>query len=127
MDLKTYFSQQKGAGILATADASGKVNLAVYARPHVHDDQSIAFIMRDRLSHQNLQSNPHAAYIFLEEGTEHHGKRLYLTRVSEETDPETIGALRRRSTPDKHPGEKKFLVSFQVGMVLPAVGTEDQA
>ena len=58
MDLKTYFSQHKGAGILATADASGKVDVAVYARPHVKDDETIAFIMRDRLSHQNLQSNP---------------------------------------------------------------------
>ena len=126
MDLKTYFSQHKGAGILATADASGKVDVAVYARPHVKDDETIAFIMRDRLSHQNLQSNPHAAYIILEEGPGHQGKRLYLTRVSEETDPEMIDALRRRSTPDKHPDENKFLVSFRVDQVLPAVGTEDE-
>jgi hypothetical protein len=86
MDLQEYFEKHKGSGILATADADGNVDLAVYARPHVNDDETLAFIMRDRLSHQNLQSNPRAAYIFLEEGRSYRGKRLYLTRSSEETD-----------------------------------------
>jgi len=75
----------------------------------------------------NLQSNPHAAYIFLEEGPGHQGKRLYLTRVGEESDPKTISALSRRRKPDKHPDEKKFLVRFHVDKVLPAVATEDKA
>ena len=121
MDLQTYFEKHTGSGILATADADGKVDLAVYARPHVKDNATIAFIMRDRLSHQNLQSNPHAAYIFLEEGEGYRGKRLYLTRSNEETSPEKIDALRRRTTPDRHPDEDKFLVTFRVDRVRPAV------
>jgi hypothetical protein len=124
MDLKNYFSKNKGSGILATADSAGKVNVAVYAHPHVQDDTTVSFIMRDRLSHHNLQSNTHAAYIFLEEGTEHHGIRLYLTHANEETDPKIIEALRRRTTPDAHPDEEKFLVTCNVDKVLPAVGTE---
>jgi len=125
MDLKQYFSEHKASGVLATADAHGKVDVAVYARPHVQDDNTVAFIMRDRLSHSNLQSNPHAAFMYLEEGTEHHGIRLYLTRTGEESDPETISAMRRRTTPDRHPEEDKFLVTFHVDKVLAAVGTED--
>ncbi len=124
MDLKTYFSKNKGSGTLATADANGKVNVAVYARPRVQDDDTVSFIMRDRLSHRNLQSNPHAAYMYLEEGTEHHGVRLYLTHTSEENDPVLINELRRRTTSDTHPDEEKFLVTFHVDRVLPAVGTE---
>ena len=125
MDLKHYFSEQKGSGVLATADADGKVNVAVYARPHVQDDNTVSFIMRDKLSHSNLQYNPHAAFMYLEEGTEHHGIRLYLSHINEESDPEKISAMRRRTTPDRDPEEDKFLVTFHVDKVLAAVGTEN--
>lgn len=125
MDLKAYFSENKGSGTLATADADGRVNAAVYARPHVLDNETVSFIMRDRLSHSNLQSNPHAAFMYLEEATEHHGIRLYLTRTGEETDSDKISAMRRRTTPDRHPEEEKFLVTFHVDKVLAAVGSED--
>ncbi|MBU0987235.1 MAG: pyridoxamine 5'-phosphate oxidase family protein, partial [Proteobacteria bacterium] len=60
MELKDYFENIKGLGILSTADRSGKVNAAVYSRPHFMEDGSLAFIMRDRLTHQNVLSNPHA-------------------------------------------------------------------
>lgn len=40
MDLNNYFENTKGRGILATADADGKVDAAVFARPHV----AISFI-----------------------------------------------------------------------------------
>jgi hypothetical protein len=126
MDIQEYFEKHKGSGIFATADADGNVDLAVYARPHVKGNSTIAFIMRDRLSHQNLQSNPHAAYIFLEKGQGYSGKRLYLTRLSEDTNPERIAALRRRTTPDSRPDERKFLVTFSVDRVRPAVGPEDE-
>jgi len=32
MKLSEYFEQAKGIGVLATADAHGKVNVAIYAR-----------------------------------------------------------------------------------------------
>lgn len=57
MDLKPYFEQTKGHGVLATADASGRVNLAIFARPHVMEDNTVAFIMPRRLTHNNLPSN----------------------------------------------------------------------
>ena len=76
MDLKAYFESTKGHGVLATADASGRVNLAIFARPHVMEDNSVAFIMPHRLTHSNLQSNPQAAYLFLEAGPGYKGARL---------------------------------------------------
>ena len=33
------------------------------------DDGTLAFIMRDRLTHQNITENPHAAYLFVEAAT----------------------------------------------------------
>jgi pyridoxine/pyridoxamine 5'-phosphate oxidase len=67
MKIREYFKTAKGRGVLATADSSGKVDVAIYALPHVIDEGTIAFIMTDKLTHQNLQSNPHAAYLFTEE------------------------------------------------------------
>ncbi|NNL77836.1 MAG: pyridoxamine 5'-phosphate oxidase family protein, partial [Desulfobacterales bacterium] len=58
MELKEYFANIEGTGILATADGEGRVDAAVYARPHFMEDGTIAMIMRDRLTHHNLQSNP---------------------------------------------------------------------
>jgi len=62
-----YFNRAKGLGVLATADASGNVNAAVYARPYISDNNTALFIMAERLTHENLKSNPRAAYLFIEE------------------------------------------------------------
>jgi hypothetical protein len=109
---------------LATADASGRVNLAIFARPHVMEDNSVAFIMPHRLTHSNLQSNPQAAYLFLEAGPGYKGKRLYLTKIREEQDTALLDSLRRRITPaeaEKQEGPR-FLVFFQVDQILPVIG-----
>ena len=64
---RDYFEHVKGRGILATADADGRVDAAVYARPHITEEGHLAFVMNDRLTHANLQSNPHAAFLFIED------------------------------------------------------------
>ncbi len=79
MTLSDYFEKAKGKGVIATADAKGKVGMAVYARPHFINEKTAAFIVADRLMHKNLQSNPSASYLFVEEAPVH-GKRLYLTK-----------------------------------------------
>jgi len=86
-DLRTYFESTEGTGVLATADGDGRVDSAIYARPHVTGEEEVAFIMADRLSHRNLTQNPHACYLFREDGGGYHGKRLYLTKLREETHP----------------------------------------
>jgi hypothetical protein len=119
-----YFENASGHGVLATADSEGKVNVALYARPQAVGDDTVAFIMRDRLTHANLQSNPHAAYLFFEDGSKgYKGLRLYLSKVSEEKDTERLHALRRRSHGEPV-GEKGslFLVLFKVDKVLPLIG-----
>lgn len=123
MDLKSYFDRKSGLGILSTANYDGQVDAAVYSRPHVMDDGTIAFIMRDRLTHYNLQSNPHAAYLFKEKGSGYQGKRLFLTMVNEERESEQLYQLRRKSyPPDKERRETKYLVFFNVDKTLPLIG-----
>lgn len=129
MRLSEYFEQAKGVGVLATADASGKVNVAIFARPHFldeNDDSVCAFIMGDRASHDNITQNPSAAYLFIEVGEEYVGRRLSLTRIGEETDPEKIKAARRRSIPrlSEEEGKTKYLVHFRIDGVRPLIGVE---
>jgi hypothetical protein len=121
MGLKEYFENTKGTGILATADKEGKVDAAVYARPNIMDDGSLAFIMRDRLTHHNLQSNAHATYLFIEHGPGYKGKRLYLTKLREEQDSELLESMRKREYIDGRE-ESKFLVFFQATEELPLIG-----
>jgi len=121
MTLKEYFDTTKGLGILSTADSDGKVNAAIYARPSIMEDGSLAFIMRDRLTHHNLQSNSHATYLFIEDGPGYKGKRLYLTKVREERDTELLESLRKRQYIDEK-DESKFLVFFKLTKELPLVG-----
>ena len=129
MKLSDYFEKTKGTGVLATADASGQVDAAIYARPHFIDDQTVAFIMADRLSHLNLQSNLQAAYLFIEDGEGYTGKRLYLTKVAEESDPKKIAAMRRKSLPIGCQADDKprYLVHFHIDTVRPLVGDSTES
>lgn len=123
MSLAEYFEHVEGMGILGTADAEGHVDLALYARPHVIDENEVALIMADHLSHANVSRNPHAAYLFVEKGDAYNGLRLYLTRTREETDAQAIEALRRKERKGVDYGHAlKFLVHFKVEEVRRLIG-----
>jgi hypothetical protein len=128
MELEEYFESNEGIGVLATADSMGNVNAAIYARPHFMADDEIAFIMTDRLTHENLQSNSKAVYLFKESGDAYKGKRLYCTRLREEKDSDLINKLRRRTYPSQEKADKKatrYLVYFRIDRVLPLIGGRD--
>jgi hypothetical protein len=129
MELAHYFKNTKGLGVLATADGDGRVDTAIYSRPHFMEDGTLAFIMKDRLSHANLQANPFASFLFVEEGRGYQGKRLYLRKVGEEKETERLYSLRRRkSPPDADPeNDPRFLVFFELERVRPLVGDAEDA
>ncbi|MEW6426417.1 MAG: pyridoxamine 5'-phosphate oxidase family protein [Thermodesulfobacteriota bacterium] len=124
MHLHEYFANTSGTGILATADSGGRVDVAIYAKPHVLENDTVAFIMRDRLTHANLQSNPHAAYLFLAEGEGREGLRLFLEKIREDDDSELIAAMTRRHLSPEKDRElgPKFIVVFRITNQLPLVG-----
>ncbi len=126
MNLNEYFANTDGMGILSTADSDGNVDCAIYATPHVMDESTVAFIMRPRLSYQNLQNNPKAAYMFIEKGPGYQGKRLYLKKTNEETNPEEINLLRCSSHGDLGDEAQAMLVYFTVTHVRPLVGDKEE-
>jgi hypothetical protein len=124
MKLDDYFENTNGVGVLSTANDKGKVNAAIYGRPHFINEHTVAFIASDRLTHHNLKKNPSATYLFKEDGS-YTGCRLYLTKTYEEKDSPLIEKMRR----EKHKGiwrkdnmESKFLIYFEVDKVLPLIG-----
>jgi len=124
MNLKEYFESRHGIGVFASSDAEGGVDAAIYSRPHVFDDGSVAFVMRERLTHRNVGENPRAAYLFIDDGARLDGIRLFLRKIREETDHPLIAAMTRRhltAEEDRAMGPT-FLVTFAVEKVLPLVG-----
>lgn len=130
MDLRSYFENTEGRGVLATSDGKGIVDVAVYARPHFMDQDTCVFLMRDRLSRKNLLENPRAAYLFMEQSEKYVGKRLYLTKTKESEDQDMINQLRRRrpsSSNEQSEERRVFLVYFHVDSVRPLVGDNETA
>ena len=120
MGLSEYFESVEGLGVLATSDSEGNVDAAIYARPHFMEGGEAAFIMAERLSYSNVQSNPKAVYMFVEIGGGYKGKRLYLSKTGESDDAKLIESLRRKR---KLKGSKKsHLVYFRVDKERPLVG-----
>lgn len=120
MDLKEYFAHAKGTGVLATADGKGKVDAAIYSRPHFMDDGSVGFIMPDKLTHVNLQENGNACYLWNEGGSQREGVRLYLSKIGEDDNQARINSLRRSHKGDEN--TQRFLVLFKIEKVLPLIG-----
>jgi len=123
MSLAEYFENIKGLGVLATSDTDGNVDIAVYSRPYIIDDNTIAFSMLERLSYSNIQSNPKAAYMFVEQGEGYAGKRLHLTKTGEEKDEERIKQIKQQHSKAKdYDGKVRHLMYFTVDKIRPLVG-----
>lgn len=128
MKLSEYFEATKGRGVIATADSTGQLTAAVYGRPHFFDEDTLAFIMADRLTHKHIQSNPRAVYLFMEAGEKYVGKRLYLTKIKEEKNSPIIEQVRRRDScpaDEEYLKQNRFLVYFKIDKVLPLVGDKE--
>ena len=101
MKLSEYFTKAKGVGVLATTDAAGQVDQAIYAKPlflDKDDNGTCSLVISNRLSHDNVEHNPSAAFLFLEAGDGFTGKRLSLVLINEELDAERIKAIRQAAT-----------------------------
>ena len=124
MDLGHYFKNTDGTGVLATCDLQGRINQAVYSKPFVIDENTVAFVMKQRHSHKNLQSNLRASYLFIEKGNHNKGIRFGLTMQHEDKNRSLIEALRKKQPAIYPQGDDsdKYLVFFEVDQIRPLIG-----
>jgi len=124
MNIRHYFENTEGTGILATCGPEGRVNQAIYSKPFVIDDKTVALVMKQQTSHKNLRNHLQASYLFIEKGVGCKGIRFCLTMQNEEKNRSLITALREEQ-PCIYPKEDdsdKFLVFFEVDRIRPLVG-----
>jgi Pyridoxamine 5'-phosphate oxidase len=69
---------------MATASKDGCVNTAVYARPHVIDEQTMVWGMTEGRTYRNITENPRASFLFMVSCPGFSGVRLALELVKTE-------------------------------------------
>lgn len=119
MTISEYFASAKGHGVLATANAKGEVNAAVYSKPYFSDQHTAVFIMAERLTYVNLKTNPKAVYLFIESTSEWTGKRLYLTLLKEEQDEQMLARICQICDYSHYDVGNRHIAYFNVEKVLP--------
>jgi hypothetical protein len=86
-----------GRGVIGTASKSGVVNMAVYAVPHIVDNETVAWGMTDGRTWDNVRENPNASYTYFAPGEGFRGARLTLTLSRTEDSGEMLAKIRERT------------------------------
>ncbi len=106
-----------GTGVIATADGDGTINTAIYAAPHVVDDETVAWGMTEGRTFRNLRENPNAAFLQQAPGDGAAGVRmtLKLQRIQESGKMlETIRARARKTSGAAAADMVKYVAYFKV-------------
>jgi len=111
-----------GRGVIGTADANGVVNMAVFATPHVIDEETLAWGFTEGRSLANLKQNPHASYLYLAPTRGYSGWRLALTLKKQTGGGDLLTAIQQAASRAAGPqagAAIKQVVYFQVDEVRP--------
>ena len=103
MNLSELFTHP-GLGVMSTSSSEGKVNSAVYSRPHVIDETTLVWGMTDRQTYRNIVANPHAAYLFKTGGPGFSGVRLALELIRTEEEGELLATIKANTDEIVGPG-----------------------
>ena len=123
MKLSELFTHS-GLGVMSTSSSDGKVNSAVYARPHVIDETTLVWGMTDKRTYQNLTRNRHAAFLFKTSGPGFIGVRLALELIRTEEDGDLLATIRKNTDEIVGPGAGAAVthaVWFRVTEVRPLI------
>jgi hypothetical protein len=103
MNLAELFAKP-GMGVMSTSSSDGRVNSAIYARPHVVDETTLVWGMTDRRTYQNLASNRHAAFLFKTGGPGFSGVRLGLELIRTEESGDLLESIKKNTEEIVGPG-----------------------
>lgn len=103
MNLSELFSRS-GLGVMSTSSPDGRVNSAVYARPHVIDETTLVWGMTDRRTYRNLTGNHHAAFLFKTNLPGFSGVRLTLELIKTEEEGDLLAKIKANTDEIVGPG-----------------------
>ncbi|HET6515409.1 MAG TPA: pyridoxamine 5'-phosphate oxidase family protein [Thermodesulfovibrionales bacterium] len=113
-----------GRGVIATSDSKGVVNTAIYAQPHIIDNETLAWGMTEGRSFHNISENPYAAYLYMNPGAGFSGVRIGLKRKEIEKTGDMLDLVRKNTAEKVSPeaaSAVKYVVYFTVTEVRPLI------
>jgi len=113
-----------GLGVMSTSSSEGKVNNAVYARPHVINETTLVWGMTDKRTYQNLTRNRHAAFLFKTNDPGFNGVRLALELIKTEEAGELLESIKENTDEIVGPGAGAVIthaVWFRVTEIRPLI------
>jgi hypothetical protein len=96
--------KKEGRGVIATSNKQGEVNVAIYAVPHIIDDETLAWGMTEGRTYNNIMENPNAAYLYMYAGAGYSGARIGLKLKGIENSGEMLDAIKARTREIVSPG-----------------------
>jgi hypothetical protein len=123
MNLAELFTQP-GLGVMSTSSSEGKVNNAVYARPHIINATTLVWGMTDKRTYQNLTRNRHAAFLFKTNGPGFNGVRLALELIKTEEAGDLLETIKKNTDEIVGPGAGAAVshaVWFRVTEIRPLI------
>ena len=121
------FNRETRIGALATSNAKGDVNAAVFGSPRMIDEETVIMAIGDNRSFKYLQENPKASFIVVEPGkspTSWKGVRLYLEVDTFERYGEVLDSFReniRKVAGNRSADAIKAAIRFKVLDVRPLI------
>jgi hypothetical protein len=97
--LMEMFNRKTRIGVLATSNAQGDVNTAVFGSPRMIDENTVIMAIGNNRSFKYLQENPKASFIVVEPGDsprEWNGARVYLEMSGFERYGELLDSFRNK-------------------------------
>jgi hypothetical protein len=94
----TELFKKEGRGVIATSNMQGEVNVAIYAVPHIIDDETLAWGMTEGRTYNNIMENPNAAYLYMYAGAGYSGVRLGLKLKRIENSGDMLDAIKARTS-----------------------------
>lgn len=128
-ELMEDFNRHPRIGSLATADANGEVNAAVFGSPRMIDEDTVVMGIGQNRSLRNLQENPKAVFLFMEPTPptpEWKGARVYLKVESIETEGPLFESIRnqiREVAGDRSASAMHAAVRFSIRDVRPLIAS----
>ncbi len=96
--LMEYFNKQPRIGTLSTAGKDGKVDVAYFGSPRMIDEKTVVMAVRKNQTFTNLQENPNAVFMILEQAGAPpgwKGVRVYLKMTDFQTSGEKLESMKK--------------------------------
>ena len=96
--LMGYFNKQPRIGMLSTSGKDGKVDVAYFGSPRMIDGKTVVMAVRKNQTFANLQENPNAVFMILEQAggpPGWKGVRVYVKLTDYQTSGEKLDMMKK--------------------------------